>query len=381
MVKVYALIVAGGQGLRFGADLPKQYWQLQGKSILRQGIEAFMRHPNICGIQVVIHPDHHFLYDQAVGDLPLLPVVMGQVHRQGSVYQGLKALQAHQPDMVLIHDGARPFVSQKIMDGVIDGVKAHKACIPVTPIVDTLKYCRENIIEHTSSRASLFGAQTPQGFDYSLIWDVHQRLQDKDDFTDDASMVESLNIPVATTPGDVDNFKITTREDYKRSKRMMADVRVGNGFDVHGFEEGSGLWLCGHYIPFEFALKGHSDADVALHALTDAILGAIGAQDIGHHFSPSDPQWKGAASEKFIHHALSLMKDRGGRLNHVDITLIGEEPKLSPHRGSMVKKLSEILSLPQERVSLKATTTERLGFTGRKEGLAAMATATVIIEG
>jgi 2-C-methyl-D-erythritol 4-phosphate cytidylyltransferase / 2-C-methyl-D-erythritol 2,4-cyclodiphosphate synthase len=381
MAGIYALIVAGGQGLRFSTQLPKQYWSLGGVSILRRTLQAFSGHPSLSGIQVVIHPDHQALYDEAVRGLSLLPVVMGDSHRQGSVYQGLKALQSYEPDMVLIHDGARPFVSDKIINDVIQGTTTHQACIPVVPIIDTLKVCDSGLIQRTSPRHGLYGAQTPQGFNYGVIFDVHHRLKDLTDFTDDASMVESLNIPVATCEGSIDNFKITTGEDYQRGKKMSVDIRVGNGFDVHGFTAGPGLWLCGTFIPCGMALNGHSDADVALHALTDALLGAIGAQDIGYHFPPSDPQWRGASSAQFVKHALKLITDKGGRVNHVDLTIIGEEPRLTPHRSSMIKSLSEILSLGEEKVSLKATTTERLGFTGRKEGLAAMATATVIIEG
>jgi 2-C-methyl-D-erythritol 4-phosphate cytidylyltransferase/2-C-methyl-D-erythritol 2,4-cyclodiphosphate synthase len=380
-LKIYALVVAGGQGQRFNAERPKQYWTLHGKTILRHSIDTLMQHAKITGVQVVIHPDHHHWYQSAVDGLDLLPVVMGASERQGSVFNGLQALQAYQPDIVLIHDGARPFISSDLIHAVIDGTKSHQACIPVLPLVDTVKQCNGGNINRTIPRTYLYGAQTPQGFHYPLIWEAHQRFQGRKDFTDDASLLESLGISIAICPGEMNNFKITTQEDYIRGKNKAMDVRVGNGFDVHGFMEGPGLWLCGLYLPSGIALKGHSDADVALHALTDAILGAIGAQDIGHHFPPSDPQWRGAASRHFLQHAINLMAEKGGRLNHVDITVIGEQPRLSPHRADMIKSLSSLLNMDEDRISVKATTTERLGFTGRKEGLAAMATATVVFEG
>ncbi len=381
MAGIYALIVAGGQGLRFDSTLAKQYWPIDGHALLRHTVKAFVCHPSVAGVQVVIHPDHQHLYDEAVKGLSLLPAVIGASHRQGSVYKGLIALKAYDPDMVLIHDGARPFLSSKLIDSVIEGVKCHRACIPVVPVMDTLKVCEQGWVHRTTTRDGLYGAQTPQGFDFTLIFEVHDRLKDQTHFTDDASMLESLDIPVASCLGEVDNFKITTLEDYHRGKRMSLDIRVGNGFDVHGFTEGTGLWICGVFIPFTKSLKGHSDADVALHAIVDALLGAIGAEDIGHHFPPSDPHWRGASSDQFVHHALKLVAQKGGRLNHVDVTIVGEEPKLSPYRALMVKRLSEILCLDEQKVSVKATTTERLGFVGRKEGLAATATATVIIEG
>jgi 2-C-methyl-D-erythritol 4-phosphate cytidylyltransferase / 2-C-methyl-D-erythritol 2,4-cyclodiphosphate synthase len=380
MPRVYALIMAAGKGQRFTSDLPKQYWQLGGKTILRHSIEAFLHHPKIQGVQVVIHPDHQEWYDQSVSALSLLPAIYGQESRQGSVYAGLQALSTWQPDYVLIHDAARPFVTAPLIDKIIEDSKKHNAAIPVIPVVDTLKQAVKDRIK-TIPRHDLYQTQTPQGFSFDLIVKAHEHFKEDLLFTDDASLIEALEHSVALTQGEPNNFKITTKADYFRGQQMQQDIRVGNGFDVHAFETGPGLTLGGVFLDCGTALKGHSDADVVLHAITDAILGTIGAGDIGQHFPPSDPQWRGVASKKFVAHALELLYQKSGRLNHIDVTVIGEQPKISPHRDAILESLSMILNIPQERISLKATTTEKLGFTGRKEGLAALATVTVLIGG
>lgn len=381
MPGIYALIMAAGQGQRFSQGKPKQYWTLGGKTILRHSIESFLFHPKIQGVQVVIHPDHQGWYDQSTSTLSMLPVVYGQESRQGSVYTGLQALEKWHPDYVLIHDAARPFVTTQVIDQLIAGTMRHGSAIPAIPVADTLKHGTRGVVYKTISRQDLYQAQTPQGFSFDLILQAHNQFKGESSFTDDASLIEALGHSVALTKGDANNFKITTMADYLRGQQMQQDIRVGNGFDVHAFKAGPGLTLGGVFLECGIALQGHSDADVVLHAITDAILGSIGAGDIGQYFPPSDPQWQGAESKRFVHYALDLLYQKNGRLNHIDVTIIGEQPKISPHRDLILENLCKILNLPEERISLKATTTERLGFTGRKEGLAALATATAVIGG
>mgnify|MGYP000902576839 CR=1 FL=1 len=382
--RTFVLIVAAGSGQRFGGALPKQYQDLAGKPLLRHCLETFAAHPGITGIQVAINPDHRGLYDQATRGLPhLLAPIPGGASRQDSVLNGLEHLAGHKPDLVLIHDAARPLVDAGIITRTIEALGKHHAVLVAVPVFDTIKREKNGHVGDTVDRRDLWRAQTPQAFQFQDILAAHRRFAGRE-LTDDAALAEAAGIPVMFVQGSERNFKVTTQEDMERAERMIGgqmEFRTGNGFDVHKLIAGDGVTLCGVRIPCEFALEGHSDADVALHALTDAVLGAIGAKDIGAHFPPTDPKWRGAASWKFLDHAAKLVKERGGRIAHCDVTIICERPKVGPHRDAMVARVAEILGSAADRVSVKATTTEKLGFTGRGEGIAAQATATVALPG
>ncbi|HNB25850.1 MAG TPA: bifunctional 2-C-methyl-D-erythritol 4-phosphate cytidylyltransferase/2-C-methyl-D-erythritol 2,4-cyclodiphosphate synthase [Alphaproteobacteria bacterium] len=382
--RTFVLIVAAGSGQRFGGALPKQYQTLAGKPLLRHCLETFAAHPGVTGIQVAINPDHRDLYDQATQGLPrLLAPIPGGASRQDSVLNGLERLAAEQPDLVLIHDAARPLIDADIISRTIAALQKQRAVLVAVPVFDTIKREKNGHVGDTVDRRDLWRAQTPQAFHFQDILAAHRRFAGRE-LTDDAALAEAAGIPVMFVQGSERNFKVTTQEDMERAERMIGgqmEFRTGNGFDVHKLIKGDGVTLCGVRIPCEFALEGHSDADVALHALTDAVLGAIGAKDIGAHFPPTDPKWRGAASWKFLDHAAKLVAARGGRIAHCDVTIICEKPKVGPHRDAMVARVAEILGIAADRVSVKATTTEKLGFTGRGEGIAAQATATVALPG
>lgn len=374
-----ALIVAAGRGRRFGGPLPKQYAPLGGRTVLRRTLEAFTAHPGVDVVRCVIHPDDRELYAEAASGLDVLEPVFGGETRQDSVRLGLESLQGLGVSKVLIQDAARPFASAALIAQVIAALDAHPGALPVLPVSDTLKRGRDGLVADTVPREGLFRAQTPQGFRFADILDAHRRFRGLE-LTDDAQVFERAGLDVALTPGTEDNFKITTEEDLMRAERLLfprTETRTGMGVDAHRFEDGDGVVLCGVRIPFTKRLKGHSDADVALHALTDAVLGAIGQGDIGQHFPPSDPQWKGVSSDRFLAHAARLARNMGGEIVNVDVTIICEAPKVSPHRDAMRAKIAEILGIQTGRVAVKGTTTEGMGFTGRGEGIAAQAVASV----
>ncbi len=376
-----ALILAGGSGTRVGADIPKQYLDLAGRPVLRHAAEAFLRHEAVDAVRVVIGPDDRSLFDRAVGGLDVGAPVVGGATRQDSGRLGLESLGGLSPDRVLIHDAARPFVDAATIDRVLDALTRHPAALPGVPVSDTLKRAAGEplLVGETVDRRGLWRAQTPQGFRYADILAAH-RTAAGGNFTDDAAVAQHAGLEIAMVMGSENNFKITTREDLERAERMAGgtmDFRTGSGFDVHAFGEGTHVTLCGVDIPHDRGLEGHSDADVAMHALTDAILGAIADGDIGAHFSPSEPKWKGAPSRLFLEHAAGLVAGRGGAISNVDVTIVCEAPKVGPHREAMRASLAAILGIEVSRVAVKATTTERLGFTGRREGIAAQATATV----
>lgn len=375
-----ALIVAAGRGARFGGDIPKQYATLAGKIVLGHTIEAFVTHPRVDAVRVVVHPDDDPLYKSAVGDLKLLPPVAGGASRQDSVRMGLESLEPLAPEKVLIHDAARPLVTSKVISDVLDGLKLAQGAVPAVAVRDTLKRGdAERFITETVDRLDLWHAQTPQGFRYRDILRAHRRLVGKS-LTDDAAVGETSGLSVVLVDGDENNFKVTTMQDLSRAEAMLAHrtrTRTGTGFDVHRFKSGDQVKLCGVVIPHEAGLEGHSDADVAFHALSDALLGAIGDGDIGSHFPPSDPRWAGVESDTFLAHARQLIIERGGHITNVDITIICERPKVGPHRQVMRQRTATVLQIPVDCVSVKATTTEGLGFTGRREGIAAQAVATV----
>ena len=385
MASCIALIVAAGSGERFGGELPKQYLTLAGQPLLRRAIEAFASHPAVSGVQVVYQPTHRNLYDEAVAGLALPEPVPGGATRQDSGRFGLERIAespAGAPDYVLIHDAARPLVDADTISRVIAALETAPAAIAAVPVIDTLKKGVDGFTAGTVDRSGLWRAQTPQGFRFSAILEAHRRLAGAG-LTDDAAVAEAAGLPVALVLGSPDNLKVTTPVDLDRAHRLLGatipDIRTGMGFDVHRFAPGDGVMLCGVKVPHSHRLEGHSDADVALHALTDAILGAIAAGDIGSHFPPSEPKWRGVDSTVFLRHAADLVRQRGGVLGHVDVTIICERPKVGPHRAAMAARLAEVLEIEPGRVSVKATTTEKLGFTGREEGIAAQAIATVVL--
>lgn len=380
MSSVYALVVAAGQGSRFGAPLPKQYLPLGGANILRHAVGALAEHPRVANVLVAIRPEDRALFDRSVSGLAVMPPVAGGAARQDSVRLGLEALVAFRPHRVLIHDGARPFPDQQLVDRVLDGLDKAAAAIPCLPLRDTIKRVEGGTIRATINRSALWRAQTPQGFHFDAILAAHRAAVGRE-LTDDAAVAETAGLVPLIVDGSEDNLKVTTAEDLAAAERLLAarqgDVRVGQGFDVHPFARGDHLWICGVRIPHGMSLAGHSDADVGLHALTDAVLGAIGAGDIGMHFPPSDPRWRGAVSDQFLCHAADLVRARGGAVAAVDVTIICERPTIAPYRAAMVERIAAILGVTPDRVSVKATTTEKLGFTGRAEGIAAQAVATV----
>lgn len=379
-----ALIMAAGSGERFGGETPKQYRLLAGKPVLRHTVEAFLAHPAVDRVRVVIGPSHRDLCLDALRGLPVGDPIDGGPSRQASVRLGLEALGDAPPGFVLVQDGVRPLTDAATIERVRQALDTVPAAIAGVPVVDTLKRGRDGLTAGTVDRKGLWRAQTPQGFAYDAILEAHRSAGDGD-ITDDAAIAEQAGLSVALVPGNEDNLKVTTEDDLARAEALLSakanevwagDIRVGNGFDVHRFGPGDHVTLCGVAIPFDRGLVGHSDADVGLHAITDAILGALGAGDIGQHFPPSDPQWKGQDSAAFLSHAAGMATARGGRIAHVDVTLICEMPKIGPHRDAMTARIAEILG-PGTAVSVKATTTEGLGFTGRGEGIAAQATATL----
>jgi 2-C-methyl-D-erythritol 4-phosphate cytidylyltransferase / 2-C-methyl-D-erythritol 2,4-cyclodiphosphate synthase len=396
---IAVIIVAAGRGTRaVGAtsSLPKQYVRLAGEMVLTRTLRAFAAHPAGCPLlQVVIGPDDQDLFDEATktGFPRLLLPVIGGATRQASVLAGLEALMPHQPETVLIHDAARPFVSDAVIDRVLTGLTQTPGAIAALPVTDTLK--RGNgigLITGTIDRAGHWLAQTPQGFHFPAILAAHRQAEQakRQSFTDDAAIAEWAGMAVTLVDGSAKNVKLTTHEDMILAEEALSriapptglpDVRTGTGFDVHRFAPGNAVWLCGVEIPYTQKLEGHSDADVGLHALTDAILGALGDGDIGSHFPPSDMTWKGAASHLFLTHARSLVEAKGARISNVDVTIMCEAPKVGPHRDAMRAAIAAILRIDMGRVGVKATTTEGLGFTGRGEGVAAMASATLVLPG
>jgi 2-C-methyl-D-erythritol 4-phosphate cytidylyltransferase/2-C-methyl-D-erythritol 2,4-cyclodiphosphate synthase len=380
-----ALVVAGGRGSRLGAGPPKQYRLLAGTPVLRHAVAPFVAHARVSAVRVVIHADDAASYHRAVGDLPLMPPTPGGATRQESVLRGLESLADAPPERVLIHDAARPFVAYGILDRVIGALDDREGAVPALPVVDTLKRAEASTgaqpasIAATVERSGLWRAQTPQGFRYPAILEAHCR-QIGLSLTDDAAVAERAGMRVALVAGDEDNVKVTTEDDLRRAERLLAgafETRTGSGFDVHRFCEGSQIMLCGVAVPHDRGLLGHSDADVGLHALTDALLGAIGVGDIGGHFPAGDPRWRGAPSAVFLRHAAALVEQAGGSIVNVDVTLVCERPKIGRHRETMRGRIAELLAVSPARVSVKATTTEELGFTGRREGIAAQALATV----
>jgi 2-C-methyl-D-erythritol 4-phosphate cytidylyltransferase / 2-C-methyl-D-erythritol 2,4-cyclodiphosphate synthase len=384
MMRTAAIIVAAGRGERAGGAQPKQYRHLQGEPVLRRAMRALAMHPAIDAVQAVIDPAENEAFQNAVGDLPkCLAPAAGGTTRQRSVRAGLEALAELKPSIVLVHDAARPLASAALVDRALAAVETTGAAIPVIALRDTIKRVDETgRVVSTLDRNELRAVQTPQAFFFAPLIEAHRRASEAglDDFTDDAALAEWAGIPVATFAGENGNLKLTTADDFARAEAIadaLTDVRTGTGFDVHAFGPGNHVMLGGVAVPHDKGLIGHSDADVLLHALTDAVLGALGEADIGHHFPPSQEQWRGAASDQFLAFAASRVAARGGRIAHLDATLLCEAPKLAPHRDAIRARIAAIAGIEISRVGVKATTTEGLGFIGRKEGMAAMATATL----
>lgn len=384
MAQVAAVVVAAGQGLRAGGEIPKQFRRIAGETLLERALSAFAEAPDVTFVQPVIRPDDVDLVRRLTSGMNVLEPVAGGATRQASVRAGLEALVACTPDIVLVHDAARPFASAGLITRAIAAAEKTGAAIPALPVTDTVKRIDSTgTIEATLDRNSIRLVQTPQAFAFPALFDAHRRAlaQGRNDFTDDAALAEWAGIKVSVFAGEPGNIKFTTPEDFARAEAIqsagLGDVRTGSGLDVHAFGPGDHVTLGGIRIPHVRALTGHSDADVALHALTDAILGALADGDIGAHFPPSDPQWRGASSDRFFTFAVERVRARGGRIAHLDLTIVCEAPRIGEHRDRMRANIANLAGIGIERVGVKATTSEKLGFTGRGEGIAAYATATI----
>jgi 2-C-methyl-D-erythritol 4-phosphate cytidylyltransferase/2-C-methyl-D-erythritol 2,4-cyclodiphosphate synthase len=379
-----AILVAAGRGLRAGSGGPKQYRTIGGQSVIFRAMQPFCTHPQVSVVQPVLHPDDAAMFNTACAGLRHQPSANGGATRQASVHAGLEALVGEKPDIVLIHDAARPFVSDGLILRAIEAASRNGAAIPTIPVADTVKLIdADGNVADTPERARLRIAQTPQAFRYDVILEAHRRAarEGRSDFTDDAALAEWAGLTVATFEGDALNMKLTTPEDFVREEARLAsllgDIRTGTGYDVHAFGEGDHLMICGVRVPHTKGFLAHSDGDVGLHALVDAILGALADGDIGSHFPPSDAKWKGASSDQFLKYAVDRVIARGGRIANLEVTLICERPKIGPLRDTMRARIAEISGVDMSRVAVKATTSERLGFTGREEGIAATASATI----
>jgi 2-C-methyl-D-erythritol 4-phosphate cytidylyltransferase / 2-C-methyl-D-erythritol 2,4-cyclodiphosphate synthase len=382
---VAAVIVGAGRGQRAGGDRPKQYRTIAGEPVIRPTLAALLGHGQIDAVQPVIHPDDADAFrNAAVGLEGVRAPVFGGATRQASVRAGLEALVSSAPEIVLVHDAARPFLSAALISRAIIAGRDHGAAVPGLIVADTLKEIDDEArVTATLDRSRLRLIQTPQSFSFDLIIAAHRRAAaaGRDDFSDDAALAEWAGHRVSVFAGEAGNVKLTTNEDFLRAQILsgatLGDVRTGNGLDVHAFGDGDHVMLAGVRIPYSRGLTGHSDADVALHAVVDAILGALAEGDIGVHFPPSDPQWRAAASDRFLAFACDRVRARGGIIAHLDVTIVCEAPRIGPHRDQMRARIAAIAGIAVDRVAIKATTSEKLGFTGRGEGIVAMAAATV----
>jgi 2-C-methyl-D-erythritol 4-phosphate cytidylyltransferase / 2-C-methyl-D-erythritol 2,4-cyclodiphosphate synthase len=384
MALVAAVVVAAGQSLRAGGEVPKVFRRIGGHTLLEHALAAFVRASKIALVQPVVRKDDLQLARTLIGNMEILAPVSGGTTRQASVRAGLEALQPHAPDIVLVHDAARPFTSANLIARAIEAAEQTGAAIPALSVTDTVKRVdTTGTIEMTLDRNAIRLVQTPQAFRFPALLEAHRRaaLQGREDFTDDAALAEWAGMKVTVFEGEPGNIKLTTPEDFLRAEgrqfAALGDVRIGSGLDVHAFGPGDHVTLGGVRIANDKALTGHSDADVALHALTDAVLGALADGDIGTHFPPSDPQWRGASSDQFLAFAVERVRGRGGCIGHLDLTIVCETPRISAHRDAIRANIAKIVGVDLARVAVKATTSEKLGFTGRGEGIVAYATATV----
>jgi 2-C-methyl-D-erythritol 4-phosphate cytidylyltransferase/2-C-methyl-D-erythritol 2,4-cyclodiphosphate synthase len=379
-----AILVAAGRGLRAGAGGPKQYRMIGGQTVIYRAMQAFCDHPQVFAVQPVVNPDDSAMFNEAARGLRHEIPAAGGATRQASVHAGLEALASQKPDIVLIHDAARPFVTSAVISRAIEAAGRTGAAVPTVAVTDTIKQIgATGNVEATPDRATLRIAQTPQAFRFDVILEAHRRAarDGRSDFTDDAAIAEWAGLTVATFEGDPANVKLTTPEDFVREEArlgaMLGDIRTGTGYDVHAFGDGDHVMICGVRVPHNRGFLAHSDGDVGLHALVDAILGALADGDIGSHFPPSDAKWKGASSDRFLKYAIDRVIARGGRVANLEVTLICERPKIGPLRDTMRARIAEISGIDISRIAVKATTSERLGFTGREEGIAATASATL----
>jgi 2-C-methyl-D-erythritol 4-phosphate cytidylyltransferase/2-C-methyl-D-erythritol 2,4-cyclodiphosphate synthase len=376
---VVALIVAAGSGSRVGSDIPKQYRTIAGKPVLRHAAEAMLAHPRVTSVRIVVSAGAEAAMRAATEGLQVGDPIIGGATRQESVRLGLEALAQSEPDLVLIHDAARPFCPPEVIDRLLKALASNSGAVPALPAADTLMRGKGRHLGETVDRTHLNRVQTPQAFHFRQILEAH-RAKAGESFTDDATLFRAARLGVVRVEGDEALSKLTFEGDLVRAEERLRSrliSRTGIGFDVHAFFGNGPIMMGGISIPHERGLAGHSDADVVLHAITDALLGAAGLGDIGSHFPPSDPQWKGADSAIFLAHAAQLLRQAGGTIDFVDCTVICEAPRVGPHREAMRSRVAQILAIPPESVSIKATTTERLGFTGRREGIAAQAVATI----
>ena len=383
--KIAAIIVAAGSGSRAGEGLPKQFRLIDGKPMLRYSLNAFSAHPQIDAIALVVAAGQENQANEIIADMPNVTIIIGGDTRRESVRNGLQHLQkSSEFKNVLIHDAARPFLSHKVIDDLIIALESHSAAVPALPVIDSLARSHDGVtLSASESRDGLWRIQTPQAFDLSAICAAHGQWDAAIEATDDARIIMAAGFDVALVLGDERLGKYTFASDFVDHTPQcvpMQIFRTGTGYDVHRLVDDEELWLCGIKIEHDKGLSGHSDADVALHALTDAILGAAALGDIGDHFPPSDPQWRGAASDRFLAYAVSLVAGKGYAISNVDVTIICEAPRIGLYRENMRQRVSDILQIPLDAVSIKATTTERLGFTGRGEGIAAQAVATLMKE-
>ena len=379
--KIAALILAAGQGSRAGTDIPKQFRQIGGKAVLTHSVDVFARHPAVGAVYLVIGAGQQETVRTMIGDGQVTAIIQGADSRRGSVRAGLEAIAATGgADRVLIHDAARPFLPPSMIDQLLAALEQAPGAFPALPVADTLVKSTDHMAGDIVDRSGLYRVQTPQAFHFESIIRAHRAWDSSREATDDAQMLREAGHDVLMIPGDERLEKLTYPQDFARAEAQLAlcrTTRVGMGYDVHRLAADEELWLCGVQVPHDRGLAGHSDADVAIHAIVDALLGALSEGDIGSHFPPSDPQWRGAASSRFLEYVANRVTERGGRMEHIDVTIICEAPKIGPHRDAMRQRISEILAIPLERVSVKATTTERLGFAGRREGIAAQAVATI----
>ncbi len=384
MAEVAVVVVAAGRGSRVGGNLPKQFRPIGGEPMVRQSLLMLIEHPEVGSVQPVIHPEDVAKFESSAAGLDILPPVFGGATRQSSVRAGLEALAPREPDIVLIHDAARPFASAALVSRAIAAAERSGAAIPALPVTDTVKTVdAEGLVDKTLDRNLLRLVQTPQSFAFPALLAAHRRAAEagREDFTDDAALAEWAGLKVSVFAGEPGNIKITNEGDFARAEATqfaaLGDVRTGTGIDVHAFSPGDHVTLGGVRIAHTQALVGHSDADVVLHALTDAVLGALADGDIGVHFPPSDPQWRNASSDRFLTFAIERLAKRRGRIGHIDINIVCEAPRIGPHRDAMRANIARLAGIDAGRVAVKATTSEKLGFTGRGEGIVAYATATV----
>ncbi len=379
-MKTIALIVAAGRGKRFDSEKPKQYQYLGSKTVLTHSLECMINHPLINEVRVIIHPEDMSLYNEVTEGLDLLDPVFGGETRQESVLLGLESIKRRKPDIVIIHDAARPFVTDKIISSAIEKLYFTQGAIPAIEISDSLKKVSDNIITVNVNRENIWRAQTPQVFRFNEIYEAHKNAIGKD-FTDDASVAENSNLTVSIVKGSENNIKITNSEDLITANNYLSselnDIRTGIGFDVHKLISGDSIKLCGINIPHTQSLEGHSDADVAFHSITDAILSALGDGDIGMHFPPNDTRWKDANSAEFLSFAIERLTKRKGVISNLNLLIICEYPKISPHRDAMINNIHQISGIDSNRINIQATTTEKLGFLGRGEGIGAQSTVLI----